>query len=78
MEESREKYCLIEGPVEVAGGGLAAKMHYLIEEDPRLIGEPEKIAGMAEGYGWAMELDKVYTGLRILGKIENDLAVKKV
>ena len=75
MEGRREECRLLKRLVDEVRGGevAAAKVYYIIEENPRLIGEPdpERIADMAEDYGWTMKLDEVYTGLRILGEIKS-------
>ncbi|MEM3921638.1 MAG: hypothetical protein QXI18_01570 [Nitrososphaerota archaeon] len=77
MEGRREECRLLKRLVDEVRGGevAAAKVHYIIEENSRLIGEPdpERIADMAEDYGWTMKLDEVYTGLRILRRIEDYL-----
>ncbi|MEM4497247.1 MAG: hypothetical protein QW692_00285 [Nitrososphaerota archaeon] len=56
---------------EIRGGEMAAaKVHYIIEQNPQLIGEPERIVCAAEDYGWTMELDEVYRGLKVLKKLK--------
>lgn len=74
----REQYSLIKKFMNKIRGEksedliVASKLHYIIEENPRLTEEPEKIISRAENYGWEIKPEEIDKGFRILRAIEYD------
>ena len=50
----------------------ASKVHYIIEEEPQLLGNLEAIVRKAKNYGWDIGLNEAKKGLEILKEFKND------
>lgn len=78
LTEHQEEYYLIKKFVDKIGREksedliVASKIHYIVEEDPQLISDPEKIVSKAENYGWEIKLEEIDKSIKILRLIGYD------